>query len=441
MFYRQVFPIWPALVYMDFSSRSDAMTFLNEISAEYPAAISLAAGRPTDHFFSRLNSHCLSEAMARYENWASQEGRALGAKMPLLQYGRTAGIISDLIAGQLYLDEGIIANKDRTLVTSGCQEAMALCMSALCPDPADVVLVRNPTYVGATGAAHASRVSVFPISNNADLVSGIQIAHEQLMRSGKRARALYLIPTFDNPTGESIDEIERRAVLRVCAELSIIVLEDHAYGMFRYEGTPVRTMAALDGVGCVIHLSTYSKTLAPALRVGALTLPETLFGDRAARTALWKELVQRKSFMTVNTSQISQAMVGGILLEQNGSLRQWVQPALAWYRNTRDTMLNHLQKNFSVISPGISWSRPLGGFFLTVQLPFRFNADDVIRCAVKNRVLVMPMSFFALDDSQDRRVRLSFSGVSAEEIEMGVRSFSEYVAQRVVERATVEIAQ
>lgn len=407
------------------------MMFLNEISAEFPSAISLAAGRPTDRFFGRLSSRYLADALERYDGWATREGRGLGVNTPLLQYGRTAGDIAELIATQLCLDEGVAASSERTLITSGCQEALALCLPALCPNPGDVVLMRNPTYAGASGAARANSVEIFPIPNATDIVSGIEISIEQLKRSGKRARALYLIPTFDNPTGELMDEPQRKAILSICYRSSIVVLEDNPYGMFRYEGQAVRPMAALDEVGCVIYLSTYSKTLAPALRIGAATLPEKLFDNRAARSALWQELVQRKSFLTLNTGQIAQAMVGGLLLEQNGSLQQWIQPALAWYRSSRDAMLNELQKAFPAMSNELSWNHPSGGFFLAVDLPFRFEAHDVIECAVKHGVLVMPMSFFAQDDSQDYRVRLSFSGVDREKIQIGVRALADYVAQRL----------
>jgi len=417
---------------MNLSSQTTVMNFLNEIADEFPSAISLAAGQPTGQFFGRLNPGALRDILVCYERYAAGGQDLLKVRERLLQYGRTAGIITKLVAQQLSMDEGVAASSDRVLITSGCQEALALCLPTLCPDPRDVALMCNPTYIGATCAAQASGVAVFPLPNTVlDIVEGIEQSIHQLHQSGRRVRVVYLIPNFDNPTGRVLDESQRRAILATCARLRIVVLEDNPYGMFRYEGQAIQPMAALDQGGCVIYLSTFSKTLAPAVRIGAATLPETLFGDRAASRALWCALVHRKSFLTVNTSQITQAIVGGLLLEQNGSLQQWIQPALAWYRNNRDAMLSQLQAVFSSMSDRIRWNHPSGGFFISVDLPFRFDAKAVLECATDYGVIVMPMSFFAFDDSQDQRVRLAFSGVDPQQIRIGITSLAQYVTRRM----------
>jgi (S)-3,5-dihydroxyphenylglycine transaminase len=416
---------------MEITSQHSVMNFLNEVSSVFPSAISFAAGRPTERFFSRLSPEALLNMLKCYEGHASG-GRDYETRSRLLQYGRTAGIITDLVARQLQMDEGIPANADRVLITSGCQEAMALCLPALCPDPGDVVLVCNPTYIGVTGAANVSRVAVSALPNTVhDVAESIEAAVSQLQRTSRKARALYLIPDFDNPTGRVLDEVQRRDILAVCARHCIVILEDNAYGLFRYDGRGVPPMAALDKVGSVIYLSTFSKTLSPALRVGAASLPDTLFGDPAASRALWEDLVKRKSFLTVNTSQIAQAMVAGVLLDQNGSLRDWSQPALAWYRTNRDLMLSQLEAVFSPLSDDVRWNRPSGGFFLAVDLPFKFDANAVNECASQDNVIVMPMSFFALDDSQDQRIRLAFSVVEPQQIRTGVTALGRYVARRL----------
>ena len=313
------------------SSLPSGMTFLNDVAEAFPEAVSLAAGRPTARFFDRLGSEALIDAMERF---VSRDGndRPLRPWTSLLQYGRTAGVVHELVAAQLRVDEGVLASPDRVLVTSGCQEALALCIPALCQSRDDVLLVCNPTYIGATGAADAARVQVVGVPGGGDLADALEQTIAQLAQSGRTARAFYLIPEFDNPTGRVLDEKERLAILRVCARHRIVVLEDNPYGMFRFDGRSVPPMATLDGAGSVIYLSTYSKTLSPTLRMGAATLPETLFGDRSARQALWTELVERKSYTTVNSSQLNQAVVGGILLQQGGSLRDWVRPSVNWYR-------------------------------------------------------------------------------------------------------------
>lgn len=372
------------------------------------------------------------DAFARYENYITNNQNPIETRARLLQYGRTAGIITDLVVQQLRADEVIPASMDRVIITSGCQEALALCLSALCPDRADVVLVCNPTYFGAAGAASATGVRVFPIPNTVpDLIEGIVQAIYQLKASSRQVRALYLIPTFDNPNGRILDEDYRRRLLEVCAEFRVVVLEDNPYGMFQYEGDLIKPMAALDKVGCVIYLSTYSKTIAPALRIGAASLPETLFGEHKASKELWHDLVQRKGALSVNTNQITQAIVGGLLLEQKGSLRQWVKPALAWYRENRDVMVNAIRRDIGPISDRITWNCPSGGFFLSMDLPFKFDAGHVAQCATDHGVIVMPMSFFAFDESQDHRIRLAFSSIDPPGIRAGITSLAEYLKRRL----------
>ena len=346
----------------------------------------------------------------------------------LLQYGRTAGVIGDLVAQQLRVDEGVPASPERVIMTSGCQEALALCVPALCPDRGDVALTCNPTYIGFTCAAQTNNIEVSALPNKvAGVAQAIERSVIQLRRTGRRARLLYLIPNFDNPTGRVLSANERIDILAVCARLKIVVLEDNAYGMFRYDGEAVPSMSALDREGCVIHLSTFSKTIAPAVRVGSVVMPESLFGDVVARKLLTHQLVQRKSFLTLNTSQITQAIVGGLLLQGKSSLREWIQPAVKFYRNNRDLMLTRLEEVFGPTGNLTCWNRPLGGFFLVMNVPFRFDSEAVTDCATRSGVIVAPMSLFALDRSQDRRIRLAFSSAEPDQICLGVERLGQFI--------------
>ena len=408
------------------------MTFLNEVADMFPTAVSLAAGRPTERFFDRLKRDGLSNLLARYESHAACAGHSPEARAHLLQYGRTAGIIGDLIVQQLGNDDGVNANTDRVIVTSGCQEALALCLPALCPNKNDLALVCNPTYVGFTCAARAAGIGVATLPNGAtEIAEAIEYSVRQLRRDGGRVRVVYLIPNFDNPTGRVLNEQQRKAILDVCGRMRIVVLEDNAYGMFQYDGQQVRPMSALDQEGCVLYLTTFSKTIAPTMRVGALTMPKSLFGDEKARTSLWNELVQRKSFLTLNTSQITQAIVGGLLLQEKGSLKRWIQPSVDWYRNNRNMMLRQLEEVFAPIYEQVQWNCPMGGFFLALDIPFRFDADAALECATKNGVVVMPMRFCALDNSQDKRVRLAFSSADPEQICIGIKALGTFIASRL----------
>lgn len=421
---------------------ASVMNFLNEVAEAYPSSISLAAGRPGDRLFDGTSIESISRWVSTFL------GNAPLASV--LQYGRTAGLVHELVSRQIANDDGVNAGASRTIVTAGCQEALALCLPELCPEATDAILVRNPTYIGVTGAAAAMSIALHPLDGTvAGIDAQIEKAVEELAADGRRARAVYLIPDFDNPTGEVIPLDERRAILAACERHRILVLEDNPYGMFRFEGSVVPTMASLDTAGCVIYLSTYSKTIAPALRVGAATLPETLFGDRLARVSLFHGMAERKSFITVNTSQLCQAIVGGLLIERDCSLRSWLGPTIDTYRRNRDAMLAQLGESFSGPDMAVRWNTPQGGFFLSLDVPMDFDAEAVADCATHEGVIVLPMAFFAFDTTQNRRVRLAFSAESPDRIRAGVIALSRFIARRsekhtgsepVSERRTPEVA-
>jgi (S)-3,5-dihydroxyphenylglycine transaminase len=205
--------------------------------------------------------------------------------------------------------------------------------------------------------------------------------------------------------------------------------------MFRFEGEAHPPLAALDVWGCVIYLGTYSKTLCPSVRVGCLVVPETLFGDAAASREFVRQVGERKSFLTTNTSQFNQALVGGVLLAEQGSLRRIIQPALEHYRRNRDVLIDCLTAAFAKERERIFWNHPHGGFFLSMELPFEFCHSEVVDCAREYDVIPMPMSFFALDGSQRTRVRFAFSNIMPEAIEQGIERFARFVDGRLASRA------
>jgi (S)-3,5-dihydroxyphenylglycine transaminase len=410
------------------STRLSVLNFLNEVAMDHPRAVSFASGRPAEHCF---DFDGWLDAIPQFQrHFAEQQGLTRCAAGRLLsQYGRTNGLINDLVAAQLAADEGINSSPERIVMTAGCQEALALCLQTLCTEPDDVVVARNPTYVGVTGAADMARIQIFPVAGTVDDACAAMLDRtaDELAAQGKRVRAFYVIPEFDNPTGAALSTAERLDLLAVCAKHGIVVLEDNPYGMFRFEGETRLPLAALDVHGCVIYLGTYSKTLCPSLRVGCAVIPETLFGDAAESRNFVRRVAERKSFVTTNTSQFNQALVGGVLLAQQCSLRRIVQPALEHYRRNRDALVGCLNDAFADERERITWNHPQGGFFLSMQLPFEFCRSEVVECAREYEVIPMPMSFFALDGSQRTRVRFAFSNIMPDAIEQGVERFALFV--------------
>ena len=412
------------------ASRLGVMNFLNEIAEQHPQAISFASGRPTDRFFDIQNASVQLAAFIDHQARLQKLEPSLVFSR-LSQYGRTNGIINDLIAQQVGNDEAIACHAGQVLVTAGCQEAMDLCATTLCRRPGDAILVKSPTYIGITGVADLNGIPLVPFSceGSAGMAGALREAVQGARREGLRPRVLYLVPDFDNPTGVSLDRAAREAVIAYCADEGIVVLEDNPYRMFRFEGDAIPTMHSLDRHGCVIYLGTYSKTVCPALRIGFAILPRRLFGDAGRATALMGELSQAKSFGTVNTSQVAQAIVGGVLLQEKLSLRRSVARATAHYRANRDAMVQALGDVFG--SGPVRWNVPAGGFFLTVALPFAFGQAEAQACAGQHGVLVMPLSFFAIDDAPNRGVRLAFSSVARERIPEGIARFAGFVNGRI----------
>lgn len=405
----------------------DVMNFLNEVVLRHPQAISFAPGRPAERHFD------VERSLGQAARWVDE--RALASGQPsravwngLGQYGRTNGIIHDLIARQLAADEGIEAAPESIVVTTGCQEGMAILLMALIDPAADVLLVSDPTYIGIPGLARILGIPMIPIPTGergldpAAVLSGL----EEARRMGRRPRALYDIPDFNNPLGTRMPVAARRALLELAREQEMLIWEDNPYGMFSYDGPPLPTLKALDEQGVVIYMGSFSKTLYPGLRLGFLVADQQVLLPSGRRVPLAEELSKVKSLTTVNTSAVAQAIAGGLLIEAGGSLRPLMAEKLPFYRANRDRMLACLEEELGGVA-GVRWNRPEGGFFLTLDLPFEMTDERLLACVQGYGVVVCPMRFFALAPGRERQVRLAFSYVTPEQIAEGIARFARFV--------------
>ena len=414
-----------------------SMNFLNEVAGRYPGAISLAAGRPYDGFYS-------VEDVLRYQRSYVDHLRAEGqaesdVRGLLLQYGRTNGQLGALIARMLEIDEGISVPPESVMVTAGAQEGMVIALRALCAGPDDVVLAVEPCYVGFTGAARILGVDVVPVPEAPGGVDPETVAAvaRRVRASGRRPRALYLVPNFSNPSGVSLSEPVRRRLLEVAGEQDLLLLEDDPYGLFGLDDEPRPTLKALDAESRVLYLGSFAKSCFPGARVGFLVADQTVTDGAGRRTLLADEMSTVKSMLTVNTSPISQAVIGGVLVEAGCSLREANREKLEFYRNNLRTMLGALEEHFppSVRHRlGISWTAPSGGFFAVVDVPFVADESALEVSAEQYGVLWTPMSFF-YSAGGTHALRLSCSYLEPDRIAEGVRRLSRLVASRTVAEA------
>jgi 2-aminoadipate transaminase len=317
---------------------------------------------------------------------------------------------------------GILAKPDHVLITAGSQQALDL-IGKLLINPGDRVLVEAPTYLGALQAFNTYGAEYVSVPTDAD---GLQTDPlEEALRTGPKF--MYLLPNFQNPSGATMSLARRKTVVALADKYGVPIIEDDPYGQLRYEGEHLPPLLVLDRethgiqqennghdytLGNVIYLSTFSKTLAPGLRLGWMVAPRDVIA----------KLVQLKQGTDLHTSTFTQMVAfetarGGFLDEHILQLRQV-------YAERRDTMLAALDE-FLPSDWGASWTRPSGGLFLWLRMPERTDSREVLKAALKKNVAFVPGdSFFAPGYSADdpnRYARLNFSNANPALIREGVR--------------------
>jgi (S)-3,5-dihydroxyphenylglycine transaminase len=405
---------------------SSSMNFLNEVAGRFPAAISLAAGRPFDEFYA-------VEDVGRYLTAYVAFLRAQGmdeahVRQAMLQYGRTNGQLGAIIARMLEIDEDIRVPAESIMVTSGCQEAMIIALRGLCADPDDVVLAAEPCYNGFTGAARVLGVDVVPVPETASGLRPETVARvaSEVRASGRRPRALYVVSNFANPSGVSLSTQVRRQLIEIAAEQDLLILEDDPYGLFGLSDERVPALKSLDTDQRVIYLGSFAKSVFPGARVGFLVADQTVVGAAGHRTLLADELSTVKSMVTVNTSPIAQAVIGGVLVSSGYSLRAANSEKIAFYRRNLRALLAALERHFS--DEQISWNSPSGGFFAVLHVPVRADEKLLEHSARDYGVLWTPMSFFYTGGGGSHAIRLSCSALWTEQIDEGVRRLAALIA-------------
>lgn len=409
----------------------DTMTFFSEVTARYPEAISFAPGLPYEGFFDPASIHDYLDAYTGYlRDQGKSEKQVRGM---LFQYGRTKGELQELIARTVANDEGIQAPPQAIMTTVGAQEAMFLLLRALFAGPQDVLLVSSPCYIGMTGAARLLDVEVVPVPEG---VTGpdpeaVREVARKVAASGRRPRALYVVPDFSNPTGTSMSTPARTRLLEVAREAGILIIEDNPYSFFAREAEHRPTLKSLDQHAVVAYIGSFAKTCFPGARVGYIIADTPVTSGDGRRTLLADLLARVKSMITVNTSSLSQAVIGGMLIRCECRLRPANAAAISFYRSNLTAMLAELDRRFPPglrSELGISWTIPDGGFFTMLTVPFAAGTDAAERSARDHGVLWTPMdAFFVGSDDGRHRLRLSSSYVTPQDIAEGIRRLAAFV--------------
>ncbi len=396
---------------------------------EQPDVISFAGGLPAPEMFPVEEFRQASEKVLAEH----------GAKA--LQYGATEGYmpLRSLIVKQM-ARYGIHAREDNILLTSGSQQALDM-IGRLLINPGDKILVESPTYLGALQAwsAYQARYVSVPIDQDGMRTELL----EEAVRSGPKF--MYILPNFQNPGGVTLALDRRMKLIQMAEQYGIPIIEDDPYGQLRYSGEHLPPLVLLDcdhlesragdthGYfdGNVIYTSTFSKTLAPGLRLGWIVAPVDVI----------KRCVQSKQGMDLHTSTFVQMVAYEVA--KDGFLEQHVRRIRQVYAHRRDVMLAAMERYFP---EEVQWTRPAGGLFLWAWLPEGMNTAELLELAVQTqRVAFVPGHAFYPDGQGKNTMRLNFSNATPEMIEEGIRRLGVVLkaqmtgaarAERLVERVT-----
>jgi DNA-binding transcriptional MocR family regulator len=299
---------------------------------------------------------------------------------------------------------GIEGSADRVLVTSGSTQGLDLACRVFL-EPGDVVLLENPTFLGATEIFRACEARLVPIETDGD---GMRMdALEAALVAEPRAKMIYTIPTFQNPTGSTMPLERRQRLVDLARQYNVAVLEDDPYSELRYDGEVVAPLVSLDPN--VIYLGTFSKTIAPGIRCGWTLAPAEVH----------RLLVANREVSDISNDRITMRTV---YHAAEAFLTGHVAGTLDVYRSRRDTMLGALEE---YLPDTVTWSRPQGGFFVWITLPEHIDTTALADLAADNGVIYFPGHWFYPDADRFNAIRLSYSTVPEDRIVEGIRRLGE----------------
>jgi 2-aminoadipate transaminase len=326
----------------------------------------------------------------------------------ILQYGNTTGSqelrqeISKFMAGH-----GIEADPGKEImVTCGSQQVLDV-ISRVFIDPGDVVVVGSPTYLGALSAFKQFHPEIRTVLIDADGMNpeALEAELKKLHSEGKTTKLLYMVPSFQNPTGTMLTVERRKRVLELAEEHDFLVVEDNPYGYISFDQPMPTPMAGMDKASRVLYTSTFSKIVSPGLRIGWLK----------ARGEFISKMAEAKSNINICNDGLSTYVAAGLF--KRGAVEAQIPRVTEVYRRKRDLMLEAMDARFPEEA---EWNDPKGGLFLWVKMPERLNTTEMITEAVQNGVAYIPGSnFFA--KPVHNYIRLNYSYPSEDDIVEGIQ--------------------
>jgi 2-aminoadipate transaminase len=366
---------------------------------EKPGIISLAGGLPSPKAFPVEDFERASHTVL------TQDGHAA------LQYAASEGYtpLREAVARWLPWD----VDPAQVLITTGSQQGLDLVAKVLV-DAGSRVLVETPTYLGALQAFTPMEPTIVSVASD-DEGPRVDDFAAKAGSGADRARFMYLLPNFQNPTGRTMSEARRAALAARAAELGVPLVEDNPYGDLWFDQPPPAPLTARNPEGC-IYLGSFSKVLAPGLRLGYIVAPPAVF----------PKLLQAKQAADLHSPGFNQRMVAEVL--KDGFLDRHVPTIRALYKQQRDAMLAALTREMAGLD--VHWNRPDGGMFLWLRLPEGMSAIELLPEAVERNVAFVPGAAFYADEADARTLRLSFVTASPAQIDAGIAALAAAIRAR-----------
>ncbi len=371
---------------------------------EKPGIISFAGGLPSAKTFPVVEFSRACATVLRDDAHAALQYAASEGFLPLRQ------MVADMLPWDV--------DPAHILITTGSQQGLDLLAKVLI-DEGSRVLVETPTYLGALQAFTPMEPEVVSIASDAQGVLVDDLRRK--CHDGSAPRFLYVLPNFQNPTGRTMSEARRAELVTAAVELGLPLVEDNPYGDLWFDQPPPPPLTARNPNGC-IYLGSFSKVLAPGLRLGFLVAPEAVF----------PKLLQAKQAADLHSPGFNQRMIAEVM--QDGFLERHIPTIRARYKQQRDAMLAALAREMVFGDENdpdlrVTWNTPEGGMFLWARLPRGMDAVALLPKAVEKGVAFVPGLAFFADHPDPRSLRLSFVTPSVPEIERGVAALAAAVRE------------
>ena len=363
---------------------------------EKPGIISFAGGLPSPQTFPIDAMREASERVLRDDGKAALQYAASEGYAPLREW-----VAQDL------LKQGMNVSPDQVLITTGSQQGLDLVAKILI-DAGSRILVETPTYLGALQAFTPMEPVAVGVNSDEHGVDPDDL-RAKVGTGADKARFVYLLPNFQNPTGRTMTEARRAAVAQVAIETGLPIIEDNPYGDLWFDAPPAPSLSSRHPEGSV-YLGSFSKILAPGLRLGYLVAP----------TALYPKLLQAKQAADLHTPSFNQRVVAEVL--KDGFIERHVPTIRALYKQQCEAMLAALDREMAGL--GLTWNRPVGGMFLWVQLPQGLKAIPLLDKAVEKGVAFVPGSAFYAEGADENTLRLSFVTATVDQINTGMSALA-----------------